>query len=187
MKALSKRNKKILAGGVLVLLAAALALLLTFCNPFTSGPTALVKRYVAALNERNFDDFCGCFPPFMQQQVKNLAANAGGEEAFFEQNYAAVFREGAPYDSFGDSVTVSVSGATAERHELTDGAYNGVDVAGMGGSAVATVTCTMTTKGSLRSLSEQANVLCIKIGSRWYLLAMTANNSADTATPTDVQ
>ena len=187
MKPLSKTKKKIIAGVILVALAVVATFLATFAMNHYQGATRLVNRYVDAVNNRNAKDLIKCFPPSYQNNVKNLVTQAGGDEAFFEQTYSGMFEGETPYESFGENVVISVSNPEAEQQTITDGIYKGMDMSKMDVSAVTVVSCTMTTKGSLREVSEQVEVTCIKINRNWYLLNMATVTPQETETPTDTQ
>lgn len=187
MKPLSKTKKKIIAGVILVALAVSATFLATFAMNHYQGATRLVNRYVDAVNNRNANDFIQCFPPSFQKNVEDLVAKAGGDDAFFKQTYSGMFEGEMPYESFGENVVISVTNPEAEQQTMTDGIYNGMDMRKMDVSAVTVVSCTMTTKGSLREVSEQVEVTCIKINRNWYMLSMAAIPPQATETPTDAQ
>ena len=187
MKPLSKTKKKIIAVVILVVLAIAATFLATFAMNHYQGATRLVNRYVDAVNNKNATELTKCFPPSYQKTVEDLVAKAGGSDAFFNQTYSGMFEGETPYESFGENVVISVTDPKAEQQTITDGVYNGMDMAGMDVSAVSVVSCTMTTKGSLREVSEQVEVTCIKINRNWYMLSMAAVTPDSTETPTDVQ
>ncbi len=187
MKPLSKTKKKIIAGVILVVLAVAATFLATFAMNHYQGATRLVNRYVDAVNNKNANDFIQCFPPSFQKNVEGLVAKAGGDEAFFKQTYSGMFEGKTPYESFGENVVISVSDPEAKQQTITDGIYKGMDMSKMDVSAVTVVSCTMTTKGSLREVSEQVEVTCIKINRNWYMLSMAAVSPNATETPTDTQ
>ncbi len=187
MKVPSKTKKKIIAGTILVVLAVAATFLATFAVNHYQGAVRLVNRYVDAVNNKNAKELIQCFPPSYQKNVESLVASAGGDEAFFKQTYSGMFEGETPYESFGENVIISVSNPEAEQQTIIDGVYKGMNVSEMDISAVTVVSCTMTTKGSLREVSEQVEVTCVKINRSWYLLSMAAIPPENTETPTDVQ
>ncbi len=187
MKLTSKTKKRILAGSILVVLAVAATFLASFAMNHYQGATRLVNRYVEAVNNKNAKELVQCFPPSYQKNVENLVTKAGGDEAFFKQTYSGMFEGETPYESFGENVIISVTDPEAEQQTITDGVYKGMNVAEMDISAVTVVSCTMTTKGSLRKVSEQVEVTCVKIDRNWYMLSMAAVTPENTETPTDVQ
>ena len=187
MKPLSKTKKKIVAGAILIVLAVAATFLATFAMNHYQGATRLVNRYVDSVNNKNAKEFVNCFPPSYQPTVESLVTKAGGDEAFFKQTYSGMFEGETPYESFGENVVISVSEPKAEQQTITDGIYKGMNMEQMEATAVSVVSCTMTTKGSLREVSEQVEVTCVKINRKWYMLSMAAVTPDETQTPTDVQ
>ncbi len=187
MKVSSKTKKRILAGTILVVLAVAATFLATFAMNHYQGAVRLVNRYVDAVNNKDATNLIKCFPPSYQDNVENLVTQAGGSEAFFKQTYSGMFEGETPYESFGENVIISVSNPEAEQQTITDGVYKGMNMKAMDVSAVTIVSCTMTTKGSLREVSEQVEVTCVKINRSWYMLNMATVTPEQTETPTDVQ
>ena len=187
MKLTSKYKKKILAGVILVALAVVVTLVSIFAVNHFQGPVRLVNRYVEAVNTQNATQLTSCFPPSYQPNVQEMIQSAGGDKAFFQRAYAGMFNQDTPYESFGENVTISVSNTKAENQTITEGKYKGLDVSKLEVTAVSTVTCTMTTQGSLREVSETVEVVCIKIGRGWYILNMATINNQSAETPTDVQ
>ena len=187
MKLTPKTKKKILAGTILIVLAVIVTFGSVFAVNHFRGPVRLVNRYVDAVNTQNATELCECLPPSYQSTVKELIQEAGGDKAFFQKAYANMFNQDTPYESFGENITISVSNTVAEDQTITDGKYKGLDVSKLEVTAVTTVTCTMTTKGSEREVSETVEVVCIKIGSKWYMLNMSTVAKNQAETPTDVQ
>ncbi len=187
MKPLTKGKKKIVALVILIALAVAVSFLSVSAVNHFKGPVRLVNRYVDAVNNQDAQALTKCFPPSYQETVKSLISSAGGDRAFFQQTYSGMFESETPYDTFGENVIISVSDPQTESETITDGIFRGLNVSQLEVTAVSTVTCTMTTKGSLREVSEQVEVVCIKIDRSWYLLNMSAITQDPAETPTDVQ
>ena len=187
MKVSSKTKKKIIAGTVLVVLAVAATFLATFAMNHYQGAVRLVNRYVDAVNNKDAKELIKCFPPSYQKNMESLIASAGGDQAFFEQTYSGMFEGETPYESFGENVLISVSNPEAQQQTIPDGIYKGMNMKQMDVSAVTVVSCTMTTKGSLREVSEQVEVTCVKINRSWYLFNMATVTPQQSETPTDVQ
>lgn len=185
MKAMTATGKKWLAAGILIVLAIVITLLATFAGLDGKGPVRLVTRYVDSVNKQDFSSFCQCFMPDTQPTVRALAEKAGGEKAFFEKNYTNTFQSNPSNVNYGDNITILISDAKAQAQKIENGVYNGIKVADMKISAVSTVTCTMTTKGSLLETSDRVEVVCVKIDRHWYLYTMTTLPN-ETVSPTDV-
>lgn len=184
MKPITKTHKKWIAAIVLVLLAAGVTCFITMGGLSFAGPEKTVKNLITAMNEQDGELLISCMPPDAQEKMQDRLDAAGGAQAFFEQNYTAMFTTDAPYEDFGENVTLSVSNLVTEKKEMKDGVYNGLDLSGLNVTDVSTVTCVITTKGSLHQVSQDIIVTCIKIGGKWYILDMA--DITPTVTPTDV-
>ena len=172
IKSLTKNNKKMWAGVILVAIILAIALFCVFMVNHYQGPVRLVNRYVESVNTKNAETFVSCLPPSYQETVNKKITAVGGANSFFEETYSGMFEGDKPYESFGENVMIAVSDCEAQRQTITDGIYNGMDVSSINATAVTVVTCTMTTKGSLREVSETVEVLTVKIRGKWYMLNM---------------
>lgn len=184
MKKLSSTGKKWLAAGILVVLAAGITLLATFAGADANGPARVAKRFVESFNQKDFDAFCSCFVPEDQALLQQAAEAIGGGEAFFNQNYDSTFGSDVPYQDFGENVTLSVSDMETQRQETKDGTYNGMDLAAKNIAAVSTVSCSITTKGSLSEYTERVTFVCVKIDRKWYLYTMVSHPE-EPVSPTD--
>jgi hypothetical protein len=185
VKQLSQKGKKWIAVIVLLALAVGVTSVATLGVNHTNGAARVVERFVASFNDKDFDAFCNCFMPADQQTLKKAVDAMGGSDAFFEQNYATMFSGENGFTEFGENITLSVGNMKTENQKLIDGHYNGIDMASMNVSSVATVNCVITTKGSLKEVSENIIGICVKIDGKWYLYTLTASKSAD-ATATDI-
>lgn len=186
MNILAKHKKKIIAAAILVVLAVGVSFLSVFAVNHYQGSVRLVNRYVDAINNRDAKQLIQCLSPDSTEQLQANIEALGGEEAFFDQIYSMMFEGSLPYDSFGENVTISVSDTEPEQQTITDGIYRGLDVSQMNVSAISVVHCNMTTKGTVREVTEAVDVYCMKIDGDWYLMDMVAV-SQTTETPTDAQ
>ena len=186
LKKLSPKAKKIIAAVVLVVLAIIVTLTATFALQHVSGPARVVKTFFTSFNDRDFDAFCGCYMPSDQVLLKEAAEKLGGSEAFFEKNQQSMFGDDTPYSDFGDDIRLSVSDLDTESQTIENNMYNGLNLAEMKVTAVSTVDCTVTTKGSGNQAEERLRVVCFKISGKWYIYTMAAIPE-QTVSPTDVQ
>ncbi len=185
MKTLSSKTKKWIAAAVLAGLAIVITVVATLAVGHANGPTRVVKTFFDSFNNRDFDAFAGCYMPKDQKLLQESVEKLGGSDVFFEKNYETMFGKDAPNGSFGENVTLSVSDAKATAQTIKDGKFNGIDVESMKVSAVSTVRCTVTTKGSLKEVEESLQVVCFKIDGKWYIYTM-AGVPTEPGTPTDV-
>ena len=185
MKTLSVKSKKWIAAAGLAGLAIIIAVVVALGVGHANGPTRVVKTFFDSFNQRDFDAFVGCYMPKDQQLLQESVEKLGGSDVFFEKNYQTMFGTDAPNGSFGEDVTLSVSDAKATAQTIKDGKFNGIDVESMKVSAVSTVSCTVTTKGSLKEVEESLQVVCFKIEGKWYIYTMASNPTVPES-PTDV-
>jgi hypothetical protein len=171
---MSSKSKKIVAAILLVVMAVVVTLVASFAVDHTNGATRVAERFVASFNEKDFDSFCSCFMPADQETLKKAADAIGGGDAFFDKNKASMFEGKTGFSDFGENITLSMSEIETKGQTITDGQYNGIDMASMDVSSVATVNCVITTKGSLKEQAEKIVFVCVKVKGSWYLYTMSA-------------
>ncbi len=164
------KKKKIIAAIILVVLAVVIALVSVLAINHFNGPTRLVNRYIDSINQQDADAFLSCFEPKTRKTLEANMKSMGGAKAFFQQNYADMFVGEKGYDSFGENVQILVSDEKSTQQEWDGDLFRGHNMTQMDASAVATVSCVLTTKGSLREEDQQVEILCVKISGTWYLL-----------------
>ena len=166
-----KTKKKILALAILIILALVITTIAVMAVNHFNGPVRLVNRYIESINSQNGSQFLECFPPSQRDELAKTITAVGGEKKFFQNAYDQSFNDSeAQYDSFGENVTILVSDEDATQQEIEGDLYRGIDISALDASSVATVSCTLTTKGSLREESEEVEFTCVKIDGTWYLL-----------------
>ncbi len=181
MKDKSTKKKKWIAAVILVTVAIVCACLIAYFIKDKGDAREVVQEYVQAVNQQDFDLLVQCFPPDMQQGIRDNASKLGGSTVIFDN----IHKDIASGD-LGDNIILALSDLTTEKKEIIDGKYNGVDVASMNITDVSTVTYTLTTKGSKKEFSEKAQAVCGKIQGEWYILT-TTSLADETATPTDIK
>lgn len=163
-------NKKVYASILLVVLAVVIALVSVLAINHFNGPTRLVNRYIDSINEQDAEAFLSCFEPEIRKTLEANINSAGGGKEFFQQNYAQTFTGETGYESFGDNVQIIVSDEKSTQQEWEGDLFRGHNLTEKNASAVATVSCVLTTKGSLREEAQQVEIICVKISGTWYLL-----------------
>jgi len=173
---MSKRNKSLKKAPltkkrVLTIIGASIILALTivitvtgistkFTFNFGDTPEKAVKRYCDALNTANYTAY--------NQSVFGDKVEKDSEK-FTDKNAYMIEYLKDIHENFGDDAKMSASDISVFYEDIDGGVFVGQDLKELNVNDVATVTCTLTIKGSLGEQSQVANIICFKSQGDWYV------------------
>ena len=165
-----KRAKTFVAAAVIVAIAVGLTVVLTVFKPFSSIPTtpeSVLKKYVSALNARDYEKLRSCLSPDMLNSVnENYGDN--GAQLLFNNIFSSSLKE-----QFGESVRFKVENMHKTGNKLENGVYMGVDYKSeYNADELIIITCDILTIGDkVESTPTYVNML--HIDGKWYIDNMT--------------
>lgn len=176
---MSKKNKSLKKAPltkkrVLTIIGASIILALTivitvtgistkFTFNFGDTPEKAVKRYCDALNTANYTAY--------NQSVFGDKVEKDSEK-FTDKNAYMIEYLKDIHENFGDDAKMSASDISVFYEDIDGGVFVGQDLKKLNVNDVATVTCTLTIKGSLGEQSQVANIICFKSQGDWYVYSM---------------
>lgn len=140
-----------------------------FTFNFSDTPEKAVKRYCDALNSANYTAY--------SQSVFGDKAEKDSAE-FTDKNLYMKEYLASTYENFGEDAKTSADDFSVFHEDISGGVFVGQDLKKLSVTDVATVTCTMTIKGSLDEQSQVVDVICFKSHGDWFVYSMAGKKGA---------
>ena len=189
---MSKNNNKSLKKApltkkrILTIIAASVILALTIVITVTGistkftfnifdTPEKAVNRYCDALSSANYTAFS---ESVFGDKIEKDSAEYTDKNAYMQDYLKHI------YENFGDDAKMSAKDFKVFHEDTDGGVFVGQDLKKLGVTDVATVTCTLTIKGSLDEQSQVADIICFKSHGDWYVYSMAGKQEA-TEVPID--
>ncbi|MBR4282567.1 MAG: hypothetical protein IKT35_02525 [Clostridia bacterium] len=179
-KAPLSKKRLITIIGAAIILVLTIAITITgiatkFTFNFFDTPEKAVKRYCDALSSSNYTAF--------SQSVYGDKVEKEAESFTNKDDYMREYLKDI-HENFGDDAKMSAKDFSVFHEETDGGTFVGQDLKALNVTDVATVTCTLTIKGSLDEQSQTADVICFKSHGDWYVYSM-AGKQDTTEVPID--
>ncbi len=146
-----------------------------FTFNFFDTPEKAVKKYCDALSSANYTAFSNSV---YGDKVENEAKDYTDKNAYMRDYLKDI------HENFGEDAKMSAKDFKVFHEDTDKGVFVGQDLKKLGVTDVATVTCTLTIKGSLNEMSQTADVICFKSHGDWYVYSM-AGKQETTEVPID--
>lgn len=162
--------------GASIVLALTIAITITgiatkFTFNFYDSPEKAVKRYCDALSTANYTAYSNSV---YGDKVEKDSAEYEDKDAYMREYLKDI------HENFGDDAKMSAKDFSVFNEDIDGGTFVGQDLKALNVTDVATVTCTLTIKGSLNEMSQKADIICFKSHGDWYVYSMSGKQETET-------
>ncbi len=134
-----------------------------FTFNFFDSPEKAVKRYCDALSSGNYTTYS---KSVFGDKVEKDSAKFEDKDAYMREYLKDI------HENFGEDAKMSAKDFSVFHEDTDGGKFVGQDLKDLQVTDVATVTCTLTIKGSLNEQSQVADIICFKSHGDWYVYSM---------------
>ncbi len=161
-----KRILTVIAASVILVLSVLVTvtgIATKFTFNFGNTPEKAVKRYCDALTSANYTAYS---ESVFGDKVEKDSAEFTDKAAYMRDYLKDI------HENFGDDAKMTAKDFSIFHEDTDGGTFVGQDLKALNVTDVATVTCTLTIKGSLNEMSQTADVICFKSHGDWYVYSM---------------